>query len=156
MGHTSPPAKGSDHSEPAASSEAATRRMSLGDMSGPLCGIPDDTISSAQVATNSVAPAVEWKNKTPIYFSGFTDTRGFLSWIQASCHSGPSAQIKGWGGRLMLVPRTAGAFTATVSSLRSLDGSKGVSFHTSSLSKNRCVRLLVKNLGRQMLGDVVR
>jgi len=29
-------AKGSDHSEPAASSEAATRRMSLGDMFGPL------------------------------------------------------------------------------------------------------------------------
>jgi hypothetical protein len=31
-----PPAMGSDHSEPAASSEAAHRRMSLGDVSGPL------------------------------------------------------------------------------------------------------------------------
>jgi hypothetical protein len=31
-----PKAKGSDHSEPPASSEAATRRMSLGDMFGPV------------------------------------------------------------------------------------------------------------------------
>ena len=42
-----------------------------------------------------------------------------------------------------------------VSWLWSLDGSKGMSSHT-SLSGNRCVHLLVKNLGRQMPGDVVR
>jgi hypothetical protein len=38
-----PSAKGSDHTELAASSEVATGRMSVGDMSGPLCGMPDGT-----------------------------------------------------------------------------------------------------------------
>jgi hypothetical protein len=42
-----------------------------------------------------------------------------------------------------------------VSALRSLDGSKDVNFHTSSLPEDRCVWLLVKNLGRHMLEDVV-
>jgi hypothetical protein len=41
-------AKGSNPTEPAASSEAATRRMSLVDMSGPLCGMTDGTTSSTQ------------------------------------------------------------------------------------------------------------
>jgi hypothetical protein len=50
----------------------------------------------------------------------------------------------------MLVPRTAKGFRAAVTALRSLDGSKGVSFHTFSLSEDRCVGLLVKNLGRHM------
>ena len=35
-----PPAKGSDHSKPLASSETTTRRVSLADMSGPLCVCP--------------------------------------------------------------------------------------------------------------------
>ena len=53
----------------------------------------------------------------------------------------------------MLVPRTAEGFIATVSTLQSLDGSKGVSFHT-SLPEDRFVHLLVKNLGRHMPEDV--
>jgi hypothetical protein len=81
------------------------------------------------------------------------DWRGFLTWIRASCQSGLSAQIK--GKKLMLVPQTAEGFRATISALRSLNESKGVSFHT-SLSEDRCVRLLVKNLGRHMPEDVVR
>ena len=60
------------------------------------------------------------------------------------------------GEKLMLVPRTAEGFRATVSALRSLDGSNGVSFHTLSLPEDRRVRLLVKNLGRHMPEDVVR
>ena len=56
----------------------------------------------------------------------------------------------------MIVPGTADGFRATVSALRSLDGSKGVTFHTFSLPEDRCVRLLVKNLGRQMPESVVR
>jgi hypothetical protein len=87
------PAKGSDHTEPAASSEVDTRHMSLKDMSRLLCGMPVGTTISAQVATSSAATAGEWQNKTPIYISGVTDTRGFLSWIRASCQSGISAQI---------------------------------------------------------------
>jgi hypothetical protein len=147
-------AKGSDHSAPATSPEAATWRMSFGDMSGSLCGMPDGAIQSAQVASDSATPAAGRQNKTPIYVSEVTDTRGFLTWLRASCQSGLSVQIK--GEKLMLVPRTAGGFRATVSALRSLDGSKGVSFHTFSLPDDRCVRLLVKNLERHMTKDVVR
>ena len=47
----------------------------------------------------------------------------------------------------MLVPRTAEGFRATVSAMRSIDGSKGVNFHTSFPDDGR-VRLLVKNPGR--------
>ena len=147
-------AKGSDPSAPVASPEAATRRMSLEDMSGPLCGMPDGATQSAQVTSNNAAAAAERQNKTPIYVSGVTDTRGALTWLRASCQSGFSAQIK--REKLIVVPQTAEGFRATVSALRSLDGSKGVSFHNFSLPEDRCVRLLVKNLGRHMPEDVVR
>jgi hypothetical protein len=60
------------------------------------------------------------------------------------------------GEKLMIVPGTADGFRATVSALRSLDGSNGVTFHTFSLAEDRCVRLLLKNLGRQMPENVVR
>jgi hypothetical protein len=140
--------------EPTASPETAFRLMSLGDMSRPLCGMPDGATTNAQVATSSVAPTGEQQNKTPIYVTGMTDTRGFLTWLWASCQSGLSAQMK--GEKLMFVPRTAEGFRATVSALRSLVGSKGVSFHTFSLPEDRCVRLLVKNLGRHMPEDVVQ
>jgi hypothetical protein len=46
------PAKGSDLSEPTTSTEAATRCISLRDVSGPLCGMPDGTTLSTQVTTN--------------------------------------------------------------------------------------------------------
>jgi hypothetical protein len=77
----------------------------------------------------------------------------------AFCHgyrprvSGLSVQIK--EEKLMLAPRTAERFRATVSVLRSLDGSKGVSFHTSVL-QDHFMRPLVKNLGRHMPENVVR
>ena len=45
----------------------------------------------------------------------------------------------------MVVPSTAVGFRAAVSSLRSLNGKEGVSFHT-TLTEDRCVRLLVKKL----------
>ena len=112
-----------------------------------MCGIPDGSPSNAQVATNRFATAGEQRNKTPIYVSGVTDTRG-LAWIWALCHSELSAHIK--GERLMLVPRTADGFRATVSELRFLDGSKGVSFYTLSLPEDRCVRLLNRNLDRKI------
>jgi hypothetical protein len=43
-----------------------------------------------------------------------------------------------------------------VCTLRSLDGSKVVSFHTFSLPEDRQVRLLIKNLGGQVPESVVR
>jgi hypothetical protein len=147
-------ANGTVPAKPAASTEGAIRRMYLGDMSGPLCGMPDGASTNAQLATNSAAPIGERQNKTPIYVTGVTDTRGFLAWLQASCQSGLSAQMK--GEKLMLVPRSAEDFRAKVSALRSLDRSKGVSFHTFFLPEDRCVRLLVKKLVRHMPEDVVR
>jgi hypothetical protein len=77
-----------------------------------------------------------------------------LTWLRESCPSGVSAQMK--GERLMLVPKTADGFRATVSALRSLDGSNGVSFHTFSLPEVRCISLLLKNLGKHMPESVVR
>jgi hypothetical protein len=59
------------------------------------------------------------------------------------------------GEKLMQVPKTADGFPATVSALRSLDGNKGVSFHTFSLPEDLCVRLL-KNLGKHIPESVVR
>jgi hypothetical protein len=56
----------------------------------------------------------------------------------------------------MLVPQATDGFRATVSTLQSLNGSKGVSFHTFSLPEDRCVHLLVKNLGRQMSEGIVQ
>jgi hypothetical protein len=60
------------------------------------------------------------------------------------------------GKGLMLVPQTTDGFRTRVSALQSLNGSKGVSFHTFSLPENCCVRLLVKNLGRQMSEGIIQ
>ena len=54
----------------------------------------------------------------------------------------------------MVVPSTANGFRAPVSALHSLDG--GVSFNTFAPLEDRCVLLLVKNLGRGMPESVVR
>jgi hypothetical protein len=104
--------------------------------------------------TTTVNPTGERHYKTPIYVSGVTDTRGFLAWLRESCPRGLPVQMM--GEKRMLVPKTADDFRATVSALRSLDGSKGVSFHTLSLPEARCVRLLLKNLGKQMPESIVR
>jgi hypothetical protein len=55
----------------------------------------------------------------------------------------------------MFVPSTADGFRAAVRTLRSLDVKEGVSFHT-SLPEDRCVRLLINKLGRDMPESVVR
>ena len=60
------------------------------------------------------------------------------------------------GENLMVVPETADDFRPAVSTLRSLDMSKGVSFHIFSLPEDRCAHVLIKNLGRRMPEDVVR
>jgi hypothetical protein len=56
----------------------------------------------------------------------------------------------------MVVPSTANGFKAAVSVLRSLDVREGLSLHTFALTEDRCVRFLVKNLGRGMPESVVR
>lgn len=55
----------------------------------------------------------------------------------------------------MVVPSNANGLRAAVSALRSLDGREGVTLHT-SLPEDHCLRLLVKNLGKEMPGSVVR
>jgi hypothetical protein len=56
----------------------------------------------------------------------------------------------------MVVPSRTDGFRATVSTLWSFNGREGVSFHTYSLPEDRCLRLLVKNLGNRMPESVVR
>jgi hypothetical protein len=82
------------------------------------------------------------------------DTRNFLSRIRASCPNGLRAQIK--GKKLMLVPLTAAGFRTTVSALRSPDLGEVVTFHIFALPEDRCVRLLVRNLGRRMPEGIVK
>jgi hypothetical protein len=65
-----------------------------------------------------------------------------VAWLRSSCPTPLKAQLK--AERLMVIPSTANGFRATVSALRSLD------------PEDRCVRLLVKNLDRQMPESVVR
>jgi hypothetical protein len=57
---------------------------------------------------------------------------------------------------LMVVPATADLFRAVVGALRASNGGEVVIFHTFTLPEDRCVRLLVKNLGRGMPESVVR
>jgi hypothetical protein len=123
------------------------------DISGPLSGTPVGTTNNTHVA-NTYVPAGKRPNKTHIFISGVTDTRAFLAWLRASCPSDLTAQLK--AEKLMVVPSTADGFRATASALRSLDGGEGVSFHTFSLPEDRCVRLLVKNMGQRMPENAVR
>jgi hypothetical protein len=48
----------------------------------------------------------------------------------------------------MLVPETADGFRATIGALPSLGEGEGVSFHTFPLAEDRCVRQLLKILGK--------
>ena len=56
----------------------------------------------------------------------------------------------------MVVPKTTDDFRAAVSALRSLELSKGLSFHTFSLPEDSCACLLIKNFGHRMHEDVIR
>ena len=88
-----------------------------------------------------------------MFITDVRDTRSFLAWLRASCPGDLTAQLK--GEKLMVGPSTADGFRAVVSALRSLDGREGVSFHTFTLREDRCVQLLVKNVGRSMPESVV-
>ena len=60
------------------------------------------------------------------------------------------------GKQLMDVPETADDFRVAITALRSLDLNKIVIFHNFSLPEDKCVRLLVKNVGTRMPESVVR
>jgi hypothetical protein len=55
-----------------------------------------------------------------------------------------------------LLPETADGIRATFSALRSLGEGEGVSFRTFSLPEDRCVHLLLKNLGKRMPKTEIR
>jgi hypothetical protein len=103
--------------------------------------MPYGTTSSAHVV-NTCAPAGQRPNKTPIFITGVNDTHAFLAWLQASCPSDLTAQLK--NEKLMVIPSTADGFQTMVSAPRSLDGRQGVSCHTFSLPEDHCVWLMVK------------
>jgi hypothetical protein len=150
-GPPEPTAKGTGSlSVPVASKEAAQRRTSPGahsDVSGPMGGTPtSNTSSSAQV--EKVVPPGERRNKPPVYVSGVKKIRSFLEWVRTKSASKIVAQMN--EEYLMLVPETADGFRATIGALRSLGDGEGVSFHTFSLPEDRCVRMLLKNLGKRM------
>jgi hypothetical protein len=102
------------------------------------------TSSTAQV--EKVVPPGERRNKTPVYVSGVKNPRSFLEWVHTKSASKLVAQMK--GEYLMLVPETADGFRATIGALRSLGEDDGMIFHTFSLPEDRCVRLMLKNLGK--------
>jgi len=60
------------------------------------------------------------------------------------------------GEKLIVVSETADGFAAMISDLWSLEGSKGVSFHTFSFPEDRCLRYWSKNICRQMPENIVR
>ena len=138
-GPLKPAAMDSDPPKLGVSMETTNTPMSS-DTSGPLSGTPDGTTANAHVA-NACPPAGERPNKTPIFISGISDTCSFMAWFRASCPDGLMAQLK--GEELMVVPSTADGFRAAASTLRSLDGKDGVSFHTFMLPEDHCACLRV-------------
>jgi hypothetical protein len=116
-------------------------------VSGPLSVTPIGT-TYATAEVDKVLPPGERRNKTPVFVSGVKNTRRFLERIRVKYGSKLVAHMK--GEILMLVPETADGFRATIGALRPLDESEVMSFHTFSLPEDRCVRLLLKNLGKRM------
>jgi hypothetical protein len=154
-GRLKPTVNNSASSGPAASPEADIKRMSVCDMSGPLSGMNvGATIPNPQPANPSAVNPGARRNRTPIYITGVSDTRGVLAWLRSRCPNGISAKKK--CKRLTVMPGTADHFWAAITAIRSLDVSKSVSLHTFSLPEDRRVRLLIKKLGRGMPETVVR
>jgi hypothetical protein len=82
-GTLKPTANGSASSDPAASPEADTRHMSICEMPGPLSGLPAGATIPNPSPTNPKAVNLgERRNRTPIYITGVSDTRGFLAWLR--------------------------------------------------------------------------
>jgi hypothetical protein len=76
------------------------------------------------------------------------NTRKFLEWIREKTASKLPAQME--SETFMLVQENAEDFRDTIGVLRSIGEEKTVSYHTFSLPEDRCVRLLLKNLGKRM------
>jgi hypothetical protein len=121
-------------------------------VSGPLSVEPIGTTSTTAQVDNVVPPR-ERRNKTPVYFSGVKNTQnpGVDSREVRKQTRGADERRDPDAGA-----KTADGFRATIGALRSLDVSEGVSLHTFSLPEDRCVRLLLKNLGKRMPETEIR
>ena len=93
-------------------------------------------------------------NKTPLFETGVANVRLFLKWLKEETGGDSGARMQ--CDKLVLVPKTADCFRATVRVLRSIDASKGLAFHTYSLPEDRCTKLLIKGLGKNMPEQDVR
>jgi hypothetical protein len=91
-----------------------------------MSGTPSGTTKPSAQVDKAVTPG-EQRNRTPVYVSGVRDVRKFLVWVRAK-YVKLAAHMK--GEYLMLVPETADGIRATISALRSLGESEGVSFNT--------------------------
>ena len=111
-----------------------------------LAGIGTEQKGSTPMEQES-APG-ERVNKTPLFMKGVSNARSFLRWLKEKTGGDGSARIQ--GEKLVLVPNTADCFRATVKELRYMEPSGGMAFHTYSLPEDRCTRLLVKGLGKNM------
>ena len=60
-------------------------------------------------------------NKTPLFVTGVANVRLFLKWLKEETGGDGSARMQ--GDKLVLVPKTADCFRATVRVLRSIDAS---------------------------------
>ena len=141
-GPLKPTAKGTDPSETVIFHEMAQRCMSF-DISGPMSDMSDGTTTNDHVANSSLPAFLLQVSTAP-------GILGVAAGILPQPTIGPAE-----GRKLVVVPATADGFRGAVSALRSLDGESGVTFHTYSLPEDRCVRLLIKNLGRRMPENVV-
>jgi hypothetical protein len=95
-----------------------------------------------------VSLPAERGNKSPVYVSEMRNRLEVLEWIGTKSGSRIVAQMR--GEYIMLELVTADGFRATIGALKSLDEGEGVSFHTFPLPEDRCLRLLLKNLGKLM------
>jgi hypothetical protein len=66
----------------------------------PLSDTPAGTTSSSAAPV----PAGQRTNRTSVFITGVTDTRGFLAWLRSRCLKGLTAQMK---GENLMVPETA-------------------------------------------------
>ena len=93
-------------------------------------------------------------NNTPPFVTGVVNVTLFLKLQKEDTGGNGSAKMQ--GDKLVLVPNKAECFRVTVRMLRSIDTSKGVAFHNYRLPEEKCTRLLILDLGKNVPEQDVR
>jgi hypothetical protein len=97
-------------------------------------------------------PAGELPNETPIFIAVARDTRSFLPWLRESCL--PDGPTQGLEADDSTINRRRVPNRGQRTAVPGLG--EGMSFQTFTLLEDRCVRFLVKNLGKGLPESVVR